>query len=283
MEYLSSRGLLHRDLAARNVLVDERMTCKISDFGLARDLTECEYYRKTGDGKLPVKWMSPESLFQRTANSMSDVWSYGVLLWEIVTWGDSPYRNVRSLEALLELIKGGYRMPRPDHCPWNLYCVIKDCWSYQPEGRPTWQTLVATLRSLYNQALPGTYLELLSAVSHPTPTSSPETSDVRLKKQVSAVKHPPEGRTTPYQEPRYLRPRTLSECSNESVREIIRSPLSPWAEPASRRVYFSQGEETVFDGGEEAPLVEKRGSSESGYCTTTSRGRTTSTSDNVFL
>ena len=97
---------------------------KIADFGMARDLSDCDYYRKVGDGKMPVKWMSPESLFERVCTPMvrdrygdrqqihffpfqSDVWSFGVLLWEIVTWGDSPYKNIVSLDALLELIQVG--------------------------------------------------------------------------------------------------------------------------------------------------------------------------------
>jgi fibroblast growth factor receptor 2 len=124
MEFLHSRKCVHRDLAARNVLVGHEGVVKIADFGMARDLSDCDYYRKVGDGKMPVKWMSPESLFERVCTPMvrdrygdrqqihffsfqSDVWSFGVLLWEIVTWGDSPYKNIVSLDALLELIQVG--------------------------------------------------------------------------------------------------------------------------------------------------------------------------------
>jgi fibroblast growth factor receptor 2 len=124
MEFLYSRKCVHRDLAARNVLVGHEGVVKIADFGMARDLSDCDYYRKVGDGKMPVKWMSPESLFERVCTPMvrdrygdrqqiqffsfqSDVWSFGVLLWEIVTWGDSPYKNIVSLDALLELIQVG--------------------------------------------------------------------------------------------------------------------------------------------------------------------------------
>ena len=105
----------------------------------------------------------------------SDIWSYGVLLWEIVTWGDTPYRNVPTLEALLELIRDGYRMTRPDHCPWKLWSIIKTCWMYQPEARPSWSSLITSLLQLYNETLPGEYLELTNH-SLPTPTSSTETS-----------------------------------------------------------------------------------------------------------
>ena len=98
-----------------------------------------------------------------------------MLLWEIVTWGDTPYRNVPTLEALLELIKDGYRMTRPVHCPWKLWNIIKSCWMYQPEARPTWSSLITSLLQLYNETLPGEYLEL-SSHSLPTPPSSTETT-----------------------------------------------------------------------------------------------------------
>ena len=162
---LIGQRCVHRDLAARNVLVCADGVVKIADFGLARNLSDSEYYRKNSDGKLPVKWMSPESLFDRKCTAMvsseemkkirkcnkyyfslqSDIWSFGVLLWEIVTWGDTPYKTVPTLEALLELVRDGYRMGRPPHCPWPLWGLIRSCWTSQPEARPGWPTLIAAL------------------------------------------------------------------------------------------------------------------------------------------
>jgi serine/threonine protein kinase len=108
---------LHRDLAARNVLVADGYKLKIADFGLAKDLHETEYYRKKSDGRIPVKWMAPESLFDRKYTTQSDVWSYGVLLWEIMTLGGTPYPSVPNVEKLLHLLKLGKRMTRPTKCP----------------------------------------------------------------------------------------------------------------------------------------------------------------------
>merc|ERR1719319_1770094 len=175
MEFLSQRRCVHRDLAARNVLVADQGVVKIADFGMARDLHDSDYYRKVGEGKLPVKWMSPESLFQRVCTTQSDVWSFGILLWEIVTWGDSPYKTVASLDALMELLKAGCRMSKPPGCPSDVYSVMSRCWSYQPELRPTWSSLVSELHMQHLQTRPGEYLEL-SPPTLETPPSSPESS-----------------------------------------------------------------------------------------------------------
>ncbi|KAK7795750.1 hypothetical protein U0070_025168 [Myodes glareolus] len=119
MEYLASQKCIHRDLAARNVLVTEDNVMKIADFGLARDMHNLEYYKKTTNGRLPVKWMAPESLFDQVFTHQSDVWSFGVLLWEIFTLGGSPYPGI-PVEELFKLLKGGYRMYKPTNCTHDL-------------------------------------------------------------------------------------------------------------------------------------------------------------------
>uniref|UniRef100_A0A4W5LKS8 receptor protein-tyrosine kinase n=1 Tax=Hucho hucho TaxID=62062 RepID=A0A4W5LKS8_9TELE len=119
MEYLSSKKCIHRDLAARNVLVTEDNVMKIADFGLARDIHHIDYYKKTTNGRLPVKWMAPEALFDRIYTHQSDVWSFGVLLWEIFTLGGSPYPGV-PVEELFKLLKEGHRMDKPSTCTHEL-------------------------------------------------------------------------------------------------------------------------------------------------------------------
>ncbi|NXM71146.1 FGFR1 factor, partial [Serilophus lunatus] len=144
MEYLASKKCIHRDLAARNVLVTEDNVMKIADFGLARDIHHIDYYKKTTNGRLPVKWMAPEALFDRIYTHQSDVWSFGVLLWEIFTLGGSPYPGV-PVEELFKLLKEGHRMDKPTNCTNELYMMMRDCWHAVPSQRPTFKQLVEDL------------------------------------------------------------------------------------------------------------------------------------------
>ncbi|PNF20460.1 hypothetical protein B7P43_G07704 [Cryptotermes secundus] len=119
MAYLSDIKLVHRDLAARNVLVAAGKICKISDFGLTRDVYEDDAYLKRSKGRVPVKWMALESLADHMYTSKSDVWSFGILMWELVTLGASPYPGV-AVHNLFHLLKAGYRMERPENCSIQL-------------------------------------------------------------------------------------------------------------------------------------------------------------------
>uniref|UniRef100_F6U520 Fibroblast growth factor receptor n=1 Tax=Equus caballus TaxID=9796 RepID=F6U520_HORSE len=144
MEYLASQKCIHRDLAARNVLVTEDNVMKIADFGLARDVHNLDYYKKTTNGRLPVKWMAPEALFDRVYTHQSDVWSFGVLLWEIFTLGGSPYPGI-PVEELFKLLKEGHRMDKPANCTHDLYMIMRECWHAVPSQRPTFKQLVEDL------------------------------------------------------------------------------------------------------------------------------------------
>ncbi|XP_065835531.1 uncharacterized protein [Oscarella lobularis] len=143
MEYLSGKMILHRDLAARNCMVDWDFTVKISDFGLARALEkDKDYYRITpGKVGLPIRWVALEGLTEGIFTTKSDVWSYGITLWEVMTMGTSPYPGV-AVVSLLPLLQEGMRLSQPKHCPDQMFKIIADCWLENPEKRPSFQVLV---------------------------------------------------------------------------------------------------------------------------------------------
>ncbi|XP_055536181.1 proto-oncogene tyrosine-protein kinase ROS isoform X2 [Wyeomyia smithii] len=149
--YLEEMHFVHRDLACRNCLVSspdpKERVVKIGDFGLARDIYKNDYYRKEGEGLLPVRWMSPESLVDGVFTSQSDIWAFGVLLWEIMTLGQQPYPARNNLEVL-HYVRDGGRLTRPQDCPDELYQLMMKCWSYSPDDRPTFRYCLDILQSL---------------------------------------------------------------------------------------------------------------------------------------
>uniref|UniRef100_A0A673IWD2 receptor protein-tyrosine kinase n=1 Tax=Sinocyclocheilus rhinocerous TaxID=307959 RepID=A0A673IWD2_9TELE len=151
MEYLASKKFVHRDLAARNCMLDESYTVKVADFGLARDVYDKEYYsvhNKHGV-KLPVKWMALESLQTHKFTTKSDVWSFGVLLWELMTRGAPPYSDVNSFDITIFLLQGR-RLLQPEFCPDALYNVMIECWHPKPERRPTFSELVSRIATIFS-------------------------------------------------------------------------------------------------------------------------------------
>ncbi|KAK2725742.1 hypothetical protein QYM36_000287 [Artemia franciscana] len=159
MEYLSSKGIVHRDLAARNVLIeDDTKICKVADFGFARDLEDNRIYeKKSADGRLPIRWLAPESLYDNIYTSKSDVWSFGVLLWEIVTLGSTPYPGLAAGEVM-NRVRDGYRLEKPDHCRREVYNLMFYCWDSNPDGRPAFSELVERFEELLSADVD--YIEL---------------------------------------------------------------------------------------------------------------------------
>ncbi|XP_063046319.1 vascular endothelial growth factor receptor 3 isoform X2 [Engraulis encrasicolus] len=148
MEFLASRKCIHRDLAARNILLSESNVVKICDFGLARDIYKDPDYVRKGNARLPLKWMAPESIFDKVYTSQSDVWSFGVLLWEIFSLGASPYPGVQIDEDFCKRLKDGTRMRAPDNASPEIYGIMLACWQGEPRERPTFPALVEILGDL---------------------------------------------------------------------------------------------------------------------------------------
>ncbi|XP_014612211.1 PREDICTED: proto-oncogene tyrosine-protein kinase receptor Ret [Polistes canadensis] len=237
MAYLADIKLVHRDLAARNVLLATGKVCKISDFGLTRDVYEDDAYLKRSKGRVPVKWMAPESLADHVYTSKSDVWSFGVLLWELVTLGASPYPGV-DVHNLYNLLRAGYRMEKPANCSQQLYKLMVSCWHEEPGMRPSFKELTChwermledgveyldlNPRTVHNQA----YFASLHALD--SPTSSGDQGIEEAKEPIcsfptEAVKspyvndRPPSLNTNHYESPIKLRNTSVTSNSENDLK-----------------------------------------------------------------
>ncbi|KAL0970430.1 hypothetical protein UPYG_G00241840 [Umbra pygmaea] len=147
MEYLSSKGFLHRDLAARNCMLGDDLRVCVADFGLSKEMYSCNYYRQTSIIRMPIKWMAMESLSESIFTSKTDVWSFGVTMWEILSRGKTPYPGVHNHE-LLDLLNAGHRLKPPECENYKLYEVMLSCWHGEPGQRPGFMELGDRLRAL---------------------------------------------------------------------------------------------------------------------------------------
>ncbi|XP_048480663.1 tyrosine-protein kinase transmembrane receptor Ror [Plutella xylostella] len=146
MHYLASHHYVHRDLAARNCLVSDDFVVKISDFGLSRDIYSSDYYRVQSKSLLPVRWMPPESILYGKFTTESDIWSYGVVLWEIYSYGLQPYYGYSNQEVI-SMVRGGELLAPPAACPRAVYALMRECWGHAPPRRPKFDEIVARLQS----------------------------------------------------------------------------------------------------------------------------------------
>uniref|UniRef100_A0A3B3QNM7 Ephrin type-B receptor 3 n=1 Tax=Paramormyrops kingsleyae TaxID=1676925 RepID=A0A3B3QNM7_9TELE len=154
MKYLSDMNYVHRDLAARNILVNSNLVCKVSDFGLSRfleDNTTDPTYTSSLGGKIPIRWTAPEAISYRKFTSASDVWSYGIVMWEVMSYGERPYWDM-SNQDVINAVEQDYRLPPPMDCPTALHQLMLDCWVKERNLRPKFSQIVNTLDKLIRNA-----------------------------------------------------------------------------------------------------------------------------------
>ncbi|XP_028635807.1 muscle, skeletal receptor tyrosine-protein kinase isoform X7 [Grammomys surdaster] len=151
MAYLSERKFVHRDLATRNCLVGENMVVKIADFGLSRNIYSADYYKADGNDAIPIRWMPPESIFYNRYTTESDVWAYGVVLWEIFSYGLQPYYGMAH-EEVIYYVRDGNILACPENCPLELYNLMRLCWSKLPADRPSFCSIHRILQRMCERA-----------------------------------------------------------------------------------------------------------------------------------
>ncbi|XP_029058917.1 muscle, skeletal receptor tyrosine-protein kinase isoform X5 [Monodon monoceros] len=151
MAYLSERKFVHRDLATRNCLVGENMVVKIADFGLSRNIYSADYYKANENDAIPIRWMPPESIFYNRYTTESDVWAYGVLLWEIFSYGLQPYYGMAHEEVIC-YVRDGNILSCPENCPLELYNLMRLCWSELPADRPSFTSIHRILERMCERA-----------------------------------------------------------------------------------------------------------------------------------
>ncbi|XP_035527215.1 ephrin type-B receptor 3 [Morone saxatilis] len=195
MKYLSDMNYVHRDLAARNILVNSNLVCKVSDFGLSRFLDDTSAdptYTSSLGGKIPIRWTAPEAIAFRKFTSASDVWSYGIVMWEVVSYGERPYWDM-SNQDVMTAVEQDYRLPPPMDCPMVLHQLMLECWMKERNMRPKFSRIVSTLDKLLRNAaslkvVTSTYSGDLLRLGGTLPghnRKSPESSQEIVRQQMS--------------------------------------------------------------------------------------------------
>uniref|UniRef100_A0AAQ4PFJ5 receptor protein-tyrosine kinase n=1 Tax=Gasterosteus aculeatus aculeatus TaxID=481459 RepID=A0AAQ4PFJ5_GASAC len=186
MKYLSDMSYVHRDLAARNILVNSNLVCKVSDFGLSRVLEDDpEAAYTTRGGKIPIRWTAPEAIAYRKFTSASDVWSYGIVMWEVISYGERPYWEM-SNQDVIKAIDEGYRLPAPMDCPVVLHQLMLDCWEKGRSDRPKFGQIVTILDKLIRN--PASLRELANSSACREDPSTPELSVNTVDEWLEAIK-----------------------------------------------------------------------------------------------
>ncbi|XP_076436830.1 uncharacterized protein LOC143276240 [Babylonia areolata] len=207
MAYLEAKNFIHRDLAARNCLVSEANVVKVADFGLARLMKDDTYTAHVG-AKFPIKWTAPEGLAFNRFSTRSDIWAFGVLLWELATYGMSPYPGV-DLTEVYHLLEKGYRMERPQGTPADVYILMLKCWQWDPKDRPTFKEIHYQLENMFEKSSISEEVEkelerndkkqtptLTSKKGRSGPTPSTDPSDLQADPAAMAGPTPPSNRRT---------------------------------------------------------------------------------------
>lgn len=145
MAYIAQKKFVHRDLASRNCMIAADLTVKIGDFGLTRDIYESDYYRRGWRGFMPVRWMAPESLNDGIFTIESDVFSYGIVLWEIATYAEQPYKGMSNEQVCTFIIRGGLEKRPERNCSDKMFDLMQNCWKFDPKERITFTDIVETL------------------------------------------------------------------------------------------------------------------------------------------
>eukprot|EP00038_Savillea_parva_P009634 m.184855 g.184855 ORF g.184855 m.184855 type:complete len:767 (+) comp16246_c0_seq1:39-2339(+) len=157
MAYLASKAFVHRDLAARNILLNEQLDAKVADFGLSKSLDDESEYFKSEGGKIPIRWTAPEAMANKKYTTTSDVWSFGILLWEIMSEGARPYDGMDNLKVVTEVDRG-YRMPAPPNCPKALHGLMLRCWEADRRSRILFPEIADELKGRHTELTANGYL-----------------------------------------------------------------------------------------------------------------------------
>ncbi|CAH1394457.1 unnamed protein product [Nezara viridula] len=262
MGYLEEKRLVHRDLAARNVLVQTPSCVKITDFGLAKllDINEDQY--KAAGGKMPIKWLAPECIQLRTFTHKSDVWAFGVTIWELLTYGGRPYESVPAREVP-ELLEKGERLPQPNICTIDVYMLMIKCWMLDAESRPSFKELTDEFSKMARD--PGRYLVIQGDKLMRLPSySSQECGGQEEKEQTSVEIGENENDTDEYLQPKSRQTIAGSPSPPLGTDSPVPSSVQPpgWGELGHPRRYCSDPlaprEEIVVDERDGIPTIASR-------------------------